>query len=142
MEIKIMKTTEFDRLILVSRDKLMDYVNQEDLCCRESRIIEDAYHKDWFYQFNGFTYFTPPAASIRDGTIYFINGRHRTILLTMHLSQFPFLIGNIDLDHFGGTPKTSSLKAFESIRLGDLEEHSAFILPDLKFGPFKSDQFE
>ena len=138
MKIKTIKTVETDRLILVSSEKLMQYLNEDDLKYRNSEIVEDAYHKDWFFEFNGFTYFTPPAAYIRDGEIFFINGRHRAILLARHLDQFPFLIGNLDLDHFGEEPKASSLEVMDSIKAGNFEEHSIFSLPDLKFGDFES----
>ncbi len=127
-----MKTTNTDRLFLVSSERLMQYVNEDDFKCRDSYIVEDAYHKDWFFEFNGYTYFTPPTASIQNGEIFFINGRHRAILLARHLDQFPFLIGNIDQDHFGGEPKASSLEVMDSIKAVDFEEHSTFILPDLK----------
>lgn len=137
MDIKTIKTVETDRLILVHSEKLLQHINNDDLRCRDSAMVEDAYHKDWFFKYRGFTYFTPPAASIRDGEIFFINGRHRTILLARHLDQFPFLIGKIDFDHFGGKPKASSLKIFKSIKANDFEEHSIFSLPDLKFGNFK-----
>jgi hypothetical protein len=69
--------------------------------------------------------------------IHFINGRHRAILLSRHLEKFPFLIGNIDHDHFGGIPKESSLQVFHSIKADDLEEHTRFDLPDLSFGDFE-----
>jgi hypothetical protein len=67
MKIKIQKTAEKDRLILVDSKKLMLHTSEEDLSYRNSAIVEDAYHKDWFYPVAKFIYFIPPAASIRDG---------------------------------------------------------------------------
>jgi hypothetical protein len=133
MKIKIKKTISSDKLILVSGERLMQCEN--DLTHRESDIILNAYHKGWF--FDNFAYFTPPAAEIINGKIIFINGRHRTILLAQHLALFPFLIGNIDRDNRGNKPKASSLKILDNIKICDIEEHSIFILPDLKFGNFK-----
>ena len=86
------------------------------LKCRNAVIVEDAYHKDWFYEYEGETYFTPPAAYIDNGNILFINGRHRSILLAGHLSEFPFLIGSIDLDHTGEQPKERSLEVIRAIK--------------------------
>jgi hypothetical protein len=137
MKIKSNKTTDTDRLILVSSEKLMQYANEIDLQCRNAERVENAYHKDWFFEEDGCTYFTPPAAYIEDGEIFFINGRHRAILLARHLDQFPFLIGNIDLYIDGEEPKESSLKVFDSIKVGNFKEYSTFSLPDLDFGDFE-----
>ncbi len=134
MEVKIQKTASTDRLFLVDAKKLMEYEN--DIACRNSQTIENVYHKDWFFEQCNFLYFTPPAAYIFNGKIFFINGRHRTILLSRYLNEFPFLIGNIDLDHFGLTPKAISLEVMTIIKAKDVKEHSSFTLPDLKMGKF------
>tara|TARA_B100000315_G_C14517941_1_gene560083 strand:- start:606 stop:848 length:243 start_codon:yes stop_codon:yes gene_type:complete len=73
MKIKAEKKIETDRLFLINSEKLMQHVNKDDLCCRDSVIVEDAYHKDWFFEKDGFKYFNPPAAYIKDGEIFFIN---------------------------------------------------------------------
>ncbi len=137
MIVKPIKTALSDRLFLVSSKKLMQYVNEEDLNCRDAERVEDAYHKDWFEEEDGCTYFTPPAAYIQDGEILFINGRHRAILLARHLDQFPFLIRNIDMDIDGEKPKESSLKVMDSIKAGDFTSSSTFSVPDLGYGDFK-----
>jgi len=137
MKIKTIKTVSTDRLFLVSSAKLMECMDSGDIKCRDSEIVEDAYHKDWFFEFNGSTYFTPPAAYIKDGRILFINGRHRAVLLARHLESFPFLIGNVDLDHCGGVPKSKSLEVMDDIKAADFEEHTTFNLPELQFGDFE-----
>jgi hypothetical protein len=136
MNKKILKTAGSDRVILVSSKKLMKYVDEADLECRNSKVIEDLYHKDWFFSYNDEPYFTPPAIYIDDGKILFINGRHRAILFARHLEEFPVLVGNLDMDHCGGTAKESSLGVLEKIKVGEIEEHDNFNLPELKFGNF------
>ena len=134
MKVKAMKTADTDRLIIVHGSKLLALPS--DIDCRKSKTILDAYHKDWFYEYEGATYFIPPAAYIQDGEVFYISGRHRTILLERHLSEFPLLIGNLDFDNSYGEPTSRSIDAFESIRVSDFIEHSLFTLPDLERGAF------
>ena len=136
MNVRAMKTASSDRLIMVDSAKLMEYVVGEDMKCRKANVVKDAYHKDWFYEHEGETYFTPPAAYIDNGKILFINGRHRSILLARHLKEFPFLISNIDMDHVGGKPNEKSLEVMKAIKADDFAEHSIFCLPDLGVGNF------
>ena len=136
MNVRVTKTVASDRLILVNSAKLMAHIDQEDISCREANTIKDEYHKDWFHESSGVTYFTPPAAYIENGRIKFINGRHRCILLARHLQTFPFLIGNIDSDHIDGKPTSVSLDVMSDIKEDDLEENTIFRLPELEFGEF------
>ncbi len=136
MNRKILKTSPSDRLILVSSEKLMDYADEADLNCRNSQAIVDLYHKDWFYDYNDEPYFSPPAIYIKNGSILFINGRHRAILLSRHLEKFPVLIGSLDMDHCGGSPTVNSIRALASIQAGEILEHTNFQLPELDFGDF------
>lgn len=115
----------------------MEHIDVGDLNCRASEVIQNLYHKDWFFELNGSAYFSPPSANIDDGVIKFINGRHRSILLSRHLSEFPFLIGNLDLDTCGGTATSRSLEVLKKITSGKIVEHSFFNnMPNLKFGDF------
>jgi hypothetical protein len=136
MNRKILKTANYDRVVLVSSQKLMEHTDRDDLACRKSEVIENLYHKDWFFDYNDEPYFTPPAIYIQDGKIFFINGRHRAILFSRHLDKFPALVGNLDMDHCGGSAKESSLKTLASIKAGEIEEHANFNLPELGFGAF------
>ena len=69
MKIKILKNKDTDRLIIVNSEQLMKYIYSGDLEWRESDIVLDLYHRDWFYQYNGFTYFKPPVA-VTQGTTW------------------------------------------------------------------------
>lgn len=136
MKAKVMKTAATDRLIVARSDALLKYTDRDDLRCREAEDILDAYHADWFHEFDGDKYFTPPAGYISDGTIRFINGRHRTLVLARHLKQFPFLVGNLDLDHVGMMPSEKSRRVLDAITVSGIAEHSAVCLPDLGYGDF------
>lgn len=138
MNVKVIKTKSSDRLILVDSAKLMEYVVSKDMKCRNTDIVEDAYHRDWFYEYEGEVYFTPPSAYIENGRILFIDGRHRSILLARYLKKFPFLIGNIDMNHIGMKPKKRSLEVMKAIKIDDFAEYEIFSLPELEFGNFES----
>lgn len=132
-----MKTNESDRLILVDGKKLLAHADLEDLEDRDSDVIEDLYHPDWFFEDNGEEYFTPPAAYIEQGVIKFINGRHRTLLLSRYFEAFPLLIGNLDMDHCWGTATEKSIEVLNDITVNQFTEHSIFSdLPDLQSGDF------
>ena len=127
-----MKTVESDYLVLIDTEKFFIYVDSEDLAHRESGIIKDAYHRDWFFVYEGSEYFIPPAVFITNGSIKFINGRHRTLLLAKYLKKFPVLITHIDKRDI-----EKNLRALNEIALRPLEEHSVFTdMPKLRFGDF------
>lgn len=133
---KIIKQKEDDKLILVNVKEFMKYVDQKDLSNRDSKIIENKYHKNWLYELNGCKYFVPPVAFIRDnGDIRFVNGRHRFVLLSRHLKEFPIAIDGIGNDIFGYSSDVS-LKTFEEIKVKLLENDCSFLLPELEFGEF------
>ncbi|MCG5496034.1 hypothetical protein [Ectothiorhodospira variabilis] len=137
MNVKVQKTAPSDRLIEVNGAKMMQYVNQNDLSFRAAQTVIDAYHQDWFYSSNGKdTYFIPPAGYLKDGEIYFINGRHRFILLHRHLARFPFLIGNIDGDNIAGIPSKRSLSVLRVIKERSINEHIQVAIPTLRYGNF------
>lgn len=132
-----MKTVESDMLIIADSNKLLQYADSKDLQCRNSEIIEDLYHADWFFEYKNGNYFEAPAIYITEGVIKFINGRHRTILLSRHINVFPVLVGNLDMDINGGTASTKSLYVLKNITVNKFSEHTTFKnLPDLKFGSF------
>lgn len=137
MNKKILKAVSSDRLILVNAKELMSRVDVDDLRCRNSQTIQNFYHKEWFFEFKGEPYFDPPAIYINQGIIKFINGRHRSILLSRHLDEFPLLVGNLDLDHFSGVASTKSRDVLDKITAGSFIEHSFFHnMPKLAFGDF------
>ena len=137
MKVRVQKTSDTDRLIVVKTSSLLNHLATSDIDCRDSSIILDAYHRDWFYEIRRYKYFIPPAAYLQRGILYFIAGRHRTVLLCRHLSEFPFLIGNLGSDHIGREPSPESIAVIEDIKVRDFLEDGLFALPDLKFGDFE-----
>jgi hypothetical protein len=127
-----------DRLILVNAIELFNHADPVDLKCRNSGVIQDSYHADWFFEFNGRNYFEPPPVNIEDGIIKFIDDRHRSILLSRHLDAVPLLIGNLDKDHRGGTATEKSIEALSKITVKQFPEHSVFNnMPELGFSDFE-----
>ena len=74
----------------------MACVDPDDLACRESQLVEEYYRADWFYFEPGATLFNAPAFYLKDNRAFFINGRHRTVLLARHLSLLPMALTQID----------------------------------------------
>lgn len=93
MKCKIDITANTDLVAWVSLEAFMANVDQNDLACRESKVVADCYHPDWFRRDdNGELYFTPPAFEFRGGRLRGINGRHRAVLLFRHLEVIPMLL--------------------------------------------------
>lgn len=137
MKVKAKKGCGWDRLIVVDSEKFMVCVDKENLECRDSQVVENAYHRDWFYESDGSIYFYLPVVQILDGVITFINGRHRTILLSRFLEAFPVAVGSIDACHVGGRIMPRSIESYGFIKLREFDESSFFTLPDLPCGEFK-----
>ena len=74
----------------------MSCVDPEDFACRESQSVEDYYRADWFYFEPEGPFFSPPAFYLKRGRAFFINGRHRTVLLARHLELLPMALTQID----------------------------------------------
>jgi hypothetical protein len=90
---KINKTMRGDIAAWVSRDIFMANVDQKDLSCRDSQVVFDWYHPNWFHRnADGILCFTPPAFEFRGGYLRGINGRHRAILLFRHIDAIPMLL--------------------------------------------------
>lgn len=115
----------------------MTLVDQDNLACRDSEIINNQYHKDWFYELKRIRYFKAPVIQIHSGNITFINGRHRTVVMARMLEVFPMAVGNIDADHVGRTRTQASLRVYDMIRKEEFFEHSSFDFPELPYGDFK-----
>jgi hypothetical protein len=123
MKCKISITAKTDLAAWVSRKGFMDNVDSADLSCRESEVIYDWYHPDWFRNDdNGELYFIPPAFGFWGGHIRGINGRHRAILLFRHLEAIPMLIVLP-----GAWPK----QTLAEIMQREIREHEIIELPNL-----------
>lgn len=95
MKCKVHITATTDLAAWVKRDSFFLNVDTNDLARRESEIIYDWYHPEWFIRYgNDEIYFTPPAFEFRNGKLNGINGRHRAILLCKHMEIIPMLLVN------------------------------------------------
>jgi len=100
----------------------MACVDPDDLACRESQLVEEYYRADWFYFEPGATLFNAPAFYLKDNRAFFINGRHRTVLLARHLSLLPMALTQID---------AASEATLASIVAQPLIDGDAIALPNL-----------
>lgn len=93
LECKIDITAATDIAAWVTKDAFIANVDMVDLACRDSEVVHDWYHPEWFRRSaDGELYFTPPAFEFRNGCLRGINGRHRAILLYRHLEAIPMLL--------------------------------------------------
>lgn len=137
MKVKVIKSAAKDRLILADSREVLAYAEDGDLECRRSQHVENKYHKDWFYHNDKGTCFSPPAVYLEKGVIKFLNGRHRFVLLSRHLDNFPMLVGHLDFDHLSGVPSNQSTMVLDKIRVSKLQVYSSYELPDLEYGNFE-----
>jgi len=95
MKCKIDITSGTDLPAWVTRDAFMNNVDMDDLALRESQVVFDWYHPQWFSTDNNHKLrFIPPAFIFSRGHLRGINGRHRAILLFRHLNIIPMLLVN------------------------------------------------
>jgi hypothetical protein len=124
MKCKIIKTASLDLIVWVRKAVFMDNVDVNDLACRESKIIHDWYHPEWFSQDNNDSKpcFTPPAFEFRNGKLQGINGRHRAILLYRHMDIIPMLLVQ---------PSSWPRNKLDEIIDSEIKEYETIELPDL-----------
>ena len=112
-----------DRVCWVHSDVFNRIADRWDLAFREARMIEDAYCAAWFAPGeDGQPFFTPPAFALKRGTTEGINGRHRAVLLSRHLLEFPLSITSVD---------DNSQAAFAALVVRAVEPDEIILLPDL-----------
>ena len=101
----------------------MRCVDLEDLACREAQVVEDYYLEDWFRsnEAGGHSFF-PPSFYLKEGTAFFINGRHRVALLSRHLDIIPLVLTQMD---------KISKRVLESMAVCELGLDEVFEIPDL-----------
>ena len=127
MDCRISVTKASDKPYLVKSEEFMRYVDQDDLACRESDIVQNVYLADWFYYASGQRYFYLPTFFLDGGRPFFINGRHRTILLSRYLDLLPMAFAQIPLTQMG--PDSQSV--LERLVYRELMEGELIDLPDL-----------
>jgi hypothetical protein len=100
----------------------MSCVDAKDFACRESAIVQDYYLADWFYCENGQRFFNLPAFYLKKGCAFFINGRHRTVVLARYLELLPMALTQIDNESEG---------LLERLVERPLADGDPIVLPDL-----------
>ena len=78
---------------MVIWDNLKKILDTKDIENRESPLIKDYYLSDWFRISKDLELlFIPPIIWVENKKIEFLNGRHRTSLLSGHLDVFPMAL--------------------------------------------------
>ena len=108
-------------------------VDQTDLAQRTSQKIEDAYHEHWLSPCPDGSYlFHAPEFYLKNGVARFINGRHRTLVLSKHLIEIPMALTNIDgYPVYAAHAHQSSLDVLAAMSVRKATEQEAFCFPDL-----------
>lgn len=120
-----------DRHCWVRWSSFLQVVDLDDLACRESAVIEDRYLASWLPTGpNANRLFTPPAFELRDGRAFFINGRHRALLLARHLPLVPMALTRL---------VRSSEDVLRLFVDGWIPQGSAVKLPDLPILEWKEE---
>jgi len=122
MECKIDLTAVSDRAYWIRWAAFLECLDHADFACRDSETIRDCYLSSWFYDANGEKRFNLPAFFLREGYARFINGRHRTALLSRYLDVLPMALTYAD---------QLSEKVLEGMVLRGIEPDEIIVLPDL-----------
>lgn len=122
MKCRIDLQASTDRPFWIDWAQFSQYVDHVDLACRESKVVENFYRSAWFHFQDDQWFFSPPAFYLRQGSAFFINGRHRAVLLSRHLQLVPMSLTQSD---------KQSESMLSSIAKGQLALDEVFELPDL-----------
>jgi hypothetical protein len=133
MRITLSPPNAKDEFHLIMVERLMALVDAQDLALRKSETIDDAYHEHWLIQCqDGSYHFHAPVIYINRGAIKFINGRHRTLVLSRHMQEIPMALASID----GSPPstittRTASMETLTAISRKKLTSSEAFDFSEL-----------
>jgi hypothetical protein len=122
MQCRVDITAAWDRPFLIKREEFMRCVDTENFACRDSATVQDRYLAAWFHWIDGECFLNLPAFYLRNGRVFFINGRHRTVLLSRHLDRLPMALTQIDRE---------SEPTLEALINRPLSEGEGILLPDL-----------
>lgn len=130
--VKLKPPNAKDEFYLVNMDAFLKIVCPEDLARRNFIEIKNAFQLHWFKNIEGENYFHAPEFFLTNGVARFINGRHRTLMLSKHLKDLPMALTNIDGYPFlGKTPSEVSQAVLKSITISKLNGDETFDFPDL-----------
>ena len=97
VKVRLQPPNAQDVLHLISVRSFMSLVDSWDLSQRNSEAIVDAYHIHWFeIDEDGIHRFHAPEFYLTKGLAGFIDGRHRTLLLSKYLEAIPMALTNMD----------------------------------------------
>jgi hypothetical protein len=118
---------------LVSVEQFMNTVDSWDLAQRKSQHIENAFHEHWLTPCaDGIYLFLAPEFYLTNGRARFINGRHRTLLLSRHLREIPMALTNMDgYPVHAASPSQLSLNAIQRISVRKVSPSEVFDFPDM-----------
>lgn len=133
MRVTLLPPNAQDEFYLIKVEELMAIIDAKDLAQRKSETIEDAYHEHWLTQYEDGSYqFHAPEFYLTKGIVKFINGRHRTLLLSKHLKNMPMALTNMDgFPPFATCPHPASLEALAKISAHKLTGNEIFEFPNL-----------
>jgi len=118
-----------DKPYWVNRKKFCKYVDPNNLALRDSKKVEKCYHSGWFIKRENKPWYFEPARFYFDNRrILFLNGRHRTILLSRYLDVLP-------MAKIWGTYPTCQ-NIWNEVKEREIELEEEFQLPDLLIRDF------
>lgn len=126
MRVSLRITAKDDVLYLVRSSEFVRLLDQNDIMQRDSQVILDCYHPNWFDSEENSSYFYPPAVFFDSGRVKFINGRHRALLLVKYLDEIPIMLTKSDSHNF------DMIKLIHGVRL---TEGFFLEIPDLELNP-------
>jgi hypothetical protein len=90
IEIYPYTVTDLDTAYWVPVDKFLRNFDQNDFICnRNAKNVDDAYSSAWFYQGDGKLMFELATIHMVSGKTQFFSGRHRISVLIKHLDILP-----------------------------------------------------
>ena len=121
----------------VRTQTFLEYVDKKDFYGGlQANEIEPFYIDEWFDRRDPKNvFFVLPTFYLQDGSVFFINGRHRTALLARFLGLLPLALTTPDID---GRPNSGvqlhamSQVAFTSFMVRPIVMDEPFDLPDLE----------
>jgi len=133
MNVRLQPPNAQDEFYLIKTEQFMLAVDQTDLAQRNSQRIEDAYHQHWLSPCPDGTYlFHAPEFYLTSGVARFINGRHRTLVLSKHLIEIPMALTNMDgYPIWAAHAHQSSLDVLARMYVRKVTAREAFSFPDL-----------
>ena len=133
MKVRLQPPNAQDEFYLINVQEFMKIVDRSDLAQRNAGQIEDAYHTHWLStNSDGIYLFHAPEFYLAEGIARFINGRHRTLVLSKHLDEIPMALTGMDVcPVLAPHPHSSSVDVLSAISICRVSTEDIFQFPDL-----------